>query len=288
MAADEVKPTQVTTPAQQKAEAKDRAEAIRQGIDGQAEVYRVIHTAVVRRDWKVLGYGTLAEYFEGERIAERWRAAEKPLRALVAMLRTEAELSQARTAEALGISQQRVSQLERGSGGNEARQQPRNLTSHNGEALADQAERGEVTSKTEPAAPIAPAQKTEIAPKPARPVIMLEVLEAPGKTGHVPYPELKSPATFNETTGPGISWAAWSWNPVTGCLHGCEYCYAREITNRRPALCPAGEDGFTPTFHHERLAAPANTKIPRAHEGDPAWKRVFVVSTERPVRAVGA
>lgn len=23
-----------------------------------------------------------------------------------------------------------------------------------------------------------------------------------------------------------------TWNPVTGCLHGCEYCYARGIANR--------------------------------------------------------
>lgn len=23
-----------------------------------------------------------------------------------------------------------------------------------------------------------------------------------------------------------------TWNPVTGCLHGCDYCYARKITNR--------------------------------------------------------
>jgi hypothetical protein len=29
-----------------------------------------------------------------------------------------------------------------------------------------------------------------------------------------------------------IEWAMWSWNPVTGCLHGCEYCYARDIANR--------------------------------------------------------
>lgn len=24
----------------------------------------------------------------------------------------------------------------------------------------------------------------------------------------------------------------YTWNPVTGCLHGCEYCYARKITDR--------------------------------------------------------
>lgn len=29
-----------------------------------------------------------------------------------------------------------------------------------------------------------------------------------------------------------IDWADSTWNPVTGCLHGCEYCYARRIANR--------------------------------------------------------
>lgn len=29
-----------------------------------------------------------------------------------------------------------------------------------------------------------------------------------------------------------IDWADASWNPVTGCMHGCEYCYARRIAER--------------------------------------------------------
>lgn len=29
-----------------------------------------------------------------------------------------------------------------------------------------------------------------------------------------------------------IEWCDSSWNPVTGCLHGCEYCYARRIAER--------------------------------------------------------
>lgn len=29
-----------------------------------------------------------------------------------------------------------------------------------------------------------------------------------------------------------IDWCDSTWNPVTGCLHSCEYCYARGITNR--------------------------------------------------------
>lgn len=29
-----------------------------------------------------------------------------------------------------------------------------------------------------------------------------------------------------------IDWCDSTWNPVTGCLHGCEYCYARKMANR--------------------------------------------------------
>jgi hypothetical protein len=79
----------------------------------------------------------------------------------------------------------------------------------------------------------------------------------------VPYPLAASKPTFNRTNEQ-ISWAAWSWNPVTGCLHGCRYCYAREL-----ALRPKYKDfypvGFTPLFHHERLSAdsgPSRTVIP--------------------------
>ncbi len=52
-------------------------------------------------------------------------------------------------------------------------------------------------------------------------------------------------------------------------------CYARAIANHYGAAFPVG---FTPLFHHERLDAPANTRIPAKHRGDPDWARVFVVS----------
>ena len=29
-----------------------------------------------------------------------------------------------------------------------------------------------------------------------------------------------------------IEWCDSTWNPVTGCKHGCEYCYARRIAAR--------------------------------------------------------
>lgn len=70
-----------------------------------------------------------------------------------------------------------------------------------------------------------------------------------------------------------IDWAESSWNPVTGCLHGCEYCYARGIANRFGAnigikpeekfvlddpYCIYGRKlpypyGFAPTFHRYHL-----------------------------------
>lgn len=35
-----------------------------------------------------------------------------------------------------------------------------------------------------------------------------------------------------------IDWADSAWNPVTGCLHGCEYCYARRIAERFSGFAP--------------------------------------------------
>jgi protein gp37 len=35
--------------------------------------------------------------------------------------------------------------------------------------------------------------------------------------------------TMNRTK---IDWADMTWNPVTGCYHDCEYCYARKIAKR--------------------------------------------------------
>lgn len=90
----------------------------------------------------------------------------------------------------------------------------------------------------------------------------------------VRYPKPKGKPSFNQSRGEGVSWAAWTWNWITGCLHSCPYCYAREIaTGKRFAdRYPAG---FTPVFHPERLAAPLHTSVPAAHRNDPAWRRVF-------------
>lgn len=98
-----------------------------------------------------------------------------------------------------------------------------------------------------------------------------------------------------------IDWCDASWNPVTGCLHGCKYCYARRIAIRfcsnehgkdpDGALIPCegvctfcsvldglefvGQKmrwnhskepypfGFMPTFHPHRLDEPKRWKKPR-------------------------
>lgn len=48
-----------------------------------------------------------------------------------------------------------------------------------------------------------------------------------------------------------IEWTDYTWNPITGCKHGCWYCYAKKMTQRFKKIFP---NGFEPTFHKERLA----------------------------------
>lgn len=89
-----------------------------------------------------------------------------------------------------------------------------------------------------------------------------------------------------------IEWCNSTWNPVTGCLHTCEYCYARKqatrfmgcndtngtvtgkytyslvepltITRRNGQTVKAPYPfGFTPTFHRYRLNEPAKWQKPR-------------------------
>lgn len=84
-----------------------------------------------------------------------------------------------------------------------------------------------------------------------------------------------------------VDWCDSTWSPVTGCLHGCEYCYARRIAERfgsnlmpiftnYPVLdepvrnvgfdCGKNQPypfDFTPTFHRYRLDEPARWTRPR-------------------------
>jgi len=53
-----------------------------------------------------------------------------------------------------------------------------------------------------------------------------------------------------------IDWCDYTWNPVTGCLNGCKYCYARKISNRFTG-------NFLPAFHANRLEDPIKVKKPQ-------------------------
>ena len=46
-----------------------------------------------------------------------------------------------------------------------------------------------------------------------------------------------------------IEWTDYSWNPITGCEHGCWYCYANKLFTRF-------HRSFKPTFHNERILEP--------------------------------
>lgn len=47
----------------------------------------------------------------------------------------------------------------------------------------------------------------------------------------------------------------YTWNPISGCLHNCSYCYARKIARR------FGDD-FTPKYHTERYKDAEKLKKP--------------------------
>jgi protein gp37 len=91
------------------------------------------------------------------------------------------------------------------------------------------------------------------------------------------YPLPKGPAKFNQTNDQ-VSWAAFTWNPVTGCLHNCKYCYAREGAVMNENLKKYYPFGFTPTFWEHRLDAPAHMSVPEEARSDARFGRVFVSS----------
>lgn len=71
---------------------------------------------------------------------------------------------------------------------------------------------------------------------------------------------------FNRTNE-HVEWSLWTWNPVTGCRHDCDYCYARDIANHYYTDLPEGER-FEPYFRPGRLHAPRLMKVPTAYDPD--------------------
>ena len=99
----------------------------------------------------------------------------------------------------------------------------------------------------------------------------VSIITVDGKTKTISKPKT---VRFNRTND-SVDWASWTWNPVTGCNHGCNFCYAREIAHSQ-RMADYYPNQFTPTFHEYRLDAPSNTPIPE--EGEDRDKRVFVCS----------
>ena len=114
-------------------------------------------------------------------------------------------------------------------------------------------------------------------PKPAPQIQGSITLAEWNKTGVAQQSTLlntqNSKAKFNETND-NVEWALWTWNPVTGCLHNCPYCYARDIANRFYTHL-ADNERFAPVFYPERLSAPAHTRQPE------------LSNIENPIRRMG-
>ncbi len=77
---------------------------------------------------------------------------------------------------------------------------------------------------------------------------------------------------MNVQKNASIDWARHSWNPVTGCKHGCKYCYADDIISKRAPY------DFSPTVHPSRFGQPAVTPLPDEASSDQRYKNVFVCS----------
>ena len=57
--------------------------------------------------------------------------------------------------------------------------------------------------------------------------------------------------------GPGkIDWTDYTWNPISGCKHGCPYCYVAAMDRR------FGSELMTPRHHTERIADPCRKRTP--------------------------
>lgn len=82
---------------------------------------------------------------------------------------------------------------------------------------------------------------------------------------------------FNSQTSDAIEWAQWSWNPVTGCMHTCPYCYARDIANSG-RMVNAYPNGFAPTLRPASLLVPRFMAVPDEAKDDTRYRNVFTCS----------
>ena len=125
-------------------------------------------------------------------------------------------------------------------------------------------------AKAMPPKPTLALQREEAQPKRG-----IESLTAPDGRAMFILHNTDSKPVFNRTNEM-VDWASWTWNPVTGCWHGCDYCYARDIANS-DRMAQAYPKQFEPTFHPARLAAPSNTPLPKEITR-PADRNVFTCS----------
>lgn len=72
-----------------------------------------------------------------------------------------------------------------------------------------------------------------------------------------------------------IEWCDYTWNPVTGCYHGCEYCYAEKIAQRFASMAyKQNKDLFAENFRAD-LNSPDINQVGRIEPFPYGFKPVF-------------